>query len=232
MGVGVSLETFFSCLGWPAPSLLCLHGPGLELSPIHPHSWSGSSEPLPLQAVPRAAMAAQGKTPGIWGWSELTSSESRDSGGGSDHLPPSPMVHIATAPNLSPSAVTWVPRKTPTSTTCPAPAQTRGTGPRRPLPHCPVSCRGQQTAEGKGICQGSSLQSKLPGAGEQNTKARRPLIPWQSERGAGPEKRWLCLLWQTHVPVPLGRTASFSHLGPQGGSRTSASHSAGKNPPP
>lgn len=171
VGVGVSLETFFSCLGWPAPSLLCLHGPGLELSPIHPHSWSGSSEPLPLQAVPRAAMAAQGKTPGIWGWSELTSSESRDSGGGSDHLPPSPMVHIATAPNLSPSAVTWVPRKTPTSTTCPAQLRPEGRGQDAPSPtaQCPVE--GNRRQRGKesvraavcsANCQGRVSRTQRP----------------------------------------------------------------------
>lgn len=59
-------------------------------------------------------MAAQGKTPGIWGWSELTSSESRDSVGGSDYLPPSPLVHMATAPNLlGPSAMMRVLSKTP-----------------------------------------------------------------------------------------------------------------------
>lgn len=62
-------------------------------APFIPHSWSGSPEPLPLQAVPRVAMAAQGKTPGIWDWSELTPLESGDSGGGSDHLSLSPMLH-------------------------------------------------------------------------------------------------------------------------------------------
>lgn len=134
---GGSRETFFTSLGWPAPSL-CLHGPGLEPSPRRPHSWSGSSEPLPLQAVPRAAMAAQGKTPGIWAWSELTSSESRGRGVGLTTgllLSWSPWPQ---PPNLSPSATMRVPWKTPTSATVPAPALTIGTGPRRPLPRFPV----------------------------------------------------------------------------------------------
>lgn len=110
-----------------------------------------------------------------------------------------------------------VPRKTPTSTTSSTPVQALATGPRCPLPPLPSVLLRATDGRGEGICQGSSLLCELPGAGERNTKAQRPLIPWQSERGAGPEKRWPCLLWQAHVPVPLGRPASFSHLGPQGG---------------
>lgn len=110
-----------------------------------------------------------------------------------------------------------VPRKTPSNTTSSTPLQVFGQGQGAPSPPLPSVLWRATDCRGERICWGSSLPCKLPGAGKHNTKAQRPLIPWQSERGDGPEKRWLCLFWQAHVPVPLGRPASFSHLGPQGG---------------
>lgn len=58
-------------------------------------------------------------------------------------------------------------------------------------PDYPVPCLWAADSIGEGICQGSTLSCKLPGAGEPNTKAQRPLIPWQAKRGARPETRWL-----------------------------------------
>lgn len=82
--------------------------------------------------------------------------------------------------------------------------ETRSSCPAPPL-GCPWPCPWASDSKGEGICQGSSLLCKLPEVGEPDTKAKRPLIPWQAERGAGPERRWpwpplACL----HCPCHLG----------------------------
>lgn len=106
---GGSLETFFTCLGWPAPDL-CLHGPGLELSPLQPHSWSGSSEPPPPSK----------QSPG-WLWLPRARLQASGAGVSSPHQNPETvgvglttclLLPWSTAPNLSPSAMMQIPRKT------------------------------------------------------------------------------------------------------------------------
>lgn len=54
-----------------------------------------------------------------------------------------------------------------------------------PTPRLPVPSPWAADGKGEGICWGSTLLCKLPGAGEPDTKAKRLLIPWQAERGAG-----------------------------------------------
>ena len=97
-------------------------------------------------------------------------------------------------------------------------------GPRchAPPPGHWVPCPRAADGKREGICQGSSLLCKLPGAGGPDTKTKRPLIPWQAERGAGPERRWpqppqACL----HRPC---------HAGALPASHTRAPKAAGRSP--
>lgn len=81
---------------------------------------------------------------------------------------------------------------------------------------------GAADGKGEGICRDSTLLCKLPGAGAPDTKAKRPLIPWQAERGAGPERRW--------PQPPLACLHCPCHSGGLAASHTRAPRAAGPLP--
>ena len=254
---GTSPATFLTGMGSQPTShpLSPWSRPGAEPSTT-PHSWAGRSE----HHSPQGGCSRPGQGSRHLGWSELTPSKSRDSGGVGDKrataCPPAfcqhrfcPLPHLQRRDQqmLSPKPPES-PARAPNSDKFPLPlrydAGSPGTPshkhhphihtllqprPRTQGPRCHAPPPGHrvpcpQAADGKreGICQGSSLLCKLPGAGGPDTKAKRPLIPWQAERGAGPERRWpqpprACL----HRPC---------HAGALPASHTRAPKAAGRSP--
>lgn len=92
-----------------------------------------------------------------------------------------------------------------------------------------MPCPWAADSKGEGICRGSTLLCKLPGAGEPDTKAFNPLAGREGRR-AGKEGA-AASPGMPALPVPLGRPANFPHSGSQGG-RTLASQLARKNNDP